>query len=231
MGNIFSHKKSLIQGGLLVAGVSLQGVGCGEIRYRDGIQPTQQVHRIEVHGDVGVIEVVPSDVAKIDFAVRAPEGAAHVQHTEFDGVLVVNTRCRTPILCSVDAEVHVPSGVQVEIELDRGEVWATGVGDIDVSVGEGEVDLETSGRTTVQLGQGAARVVSASSEQIRIAVGSGDIDVRVSPSSWNISLVAASEIVRGVAHDGDAVGSMELFAPAGTVTVRALSPSVGVQTP
>lgn len=223
MAKLTPVRRTVIQGAVLAAVIASQSAGCGEVRYRDTITADQQVRRIVLQGDMGIVELVPSATTKVDYAVRAPEGAALIQYTEFDGVLQVSTRCRTPILCAVDAEVHVPAGVPVEVELDRGEVWATGIGNIDVSVGEGEVDIETSGRSTVQVGSGAARVVSTNTDQLRVAVGQGDIDVLVSPETWNIDIVAASESLKGVAHDEDAHGALQLVAPAGLVSVRALS--------
>ena len=56
-----------------------------------------------------------------------------------------------------------------------------------------------------------------------MAVGQGDIEVLVAPETWNIDIVAASETLKGVSHDKDALGALELVAPAGLVSVRALS--------
>jgi hypothetical protein len=216
------QRRALIQAALVVTVIASQAAACGEIRYRDSIVAETPIQRIEINSDAGIIEVVPGDVARIDYAVRAPEGTAMVQHTELDGVLVINSRCRTPILCSVDTELHVPEGVEVAIILDRGEVWATGVGALNVSLAEGVVDIETTGTTTVQIGKGSARVVASGSEQLRVAVGHGDIEVQAAPIAWNISIVAANESVTGVAHDPSALGAMELVAPAGRVSVRGL---------
>jgi len=212
----------MVQGGIFCVAVFLQSAGCGEVRYRDTISPQTSIQKLVLQGDVGVVEVVPSDRTRVEYAVRAPEGTALVQYTEFDGVLQVNTRCRTPILCSVDAEIHIPMDVHLDIELDRGEVWATGVGAINVSVGQGLVDLETASVTTVQVGSGSARVVSRQPEQIRVAVGQGDITALVSPEAWNVSIVAAGESLKGIAHDEDASGILELVAPAGVVSVKAV---------
>ena len=223
MAKLTPVRRTVLQGATLAAIIASQSAGCGEVRYRDTITADQPVRRVVIQGDMGIVELVPASATKVDYAVRAPEGAALIQYTEFDGVLQVSARCRTPILCAVDAEVHIPDGVPVEVELDRGEVWATGIGNIDVSVGEGEVDIETSGRSTVQVGSGAARVVSTNTDQLRVAVGQGDIEVLVSPEKWNIDIVAASESLKGVTHDEDALGAMELVAPAGLVSVRALS--------
>ena len=112
-------KSRVVPPGLIVALFGLgQTAGCGEVRYRDTIRPEADIQRVVLHGDIGTVEVVQARLPRVRYAVRAPEGAALVQYTEFDGVLQVNTRCRTPILCSVDAEIHIPYGVDVEVELD-----------------------------------------------------------------------------------------------------------------
>jgi hypothetical protein len=220
MNRISPNRRIALQAGILMTGVSLQAVGCGEVRYRDVVHAESTVQRVVFRGDVGIIEVVPASTAKVNLAIRAPDGAASVQHRLVDGVFEVTARCRTPILCAVDAEIHVPEGVPVEVELDRGEVWATGIRSMSVSVGEGDVDLDAFGPTTVQVGSGSARVTANSAENVRVAVGNGDIDVHVAHERWNVSLTAANESIDGVVDDQQARSSLELVAPAGSVQVR-----------
>ncbi len=223
MARRIKDRRFAVQVGLLLTGAGLQAVGCGEVRYRDAVSADDTVRKVVFRGDVGVVEIVPSSAAKVDLAVRAPEGAALVQHSQVDGVFEVTTKCRTPILCAVDAEIFVPEGVPVEVEIDRGEVWATGIQELNVMVGEGDVDLDTAGPTTVQIGNGAARVVANSPESLRVAVANGDIDVRVVPERWNISVTGANESVSGVVMDEQAHGALELVAPSGTIKVQPLS--------
>ena len=196
--------------------------GCGDVRYRDGIVAKEAVERIQLTGDVGVVDVVPGDSAKIEYAVRAPEGAASVQSAEKGGVLSTVARCHTPVLCSVDVQVHVPVGVSVEVDLGLGEVWSTGVEDLGISVGQGDVDVDTNGNATVQVGQGSVRVKASGSENIRVAVGDGDISVDAAPDNWNLKVTARSQSNNGVLDDPSAVGQMELVAPSGSVTLRTI---------
>jgi hypothetical protein len=214
------------QAGVLLTGVALQAVGCGEVRYRDAVHAEPGLERVVFRGDVGIVEIVPSPHAKVNLAVRAPDGAASIQHRQVDGVFEVTTRCRTPILCAVDAEIHVPEGIPIEIELDRGEVWSTGVQAMSVTVGEGDVDLDAFGPTTVQVGHGSARITANTADNVRVAVGNGDIDVRVTQERWNVSLTAANESVAGVVDDKQARSSLELVAPSGSVRVRSASRSI-----
>jgi len=223
MKKVSPNKRIAAQAGLLMTGVALQAIGCGEVRYRDAVHAEPDVQRVVFRGDVGIVEIVSSTSAKVNLAVRAPDGAASVQHRQIDGVFEVITRCRTPILCAVDAEIHVPEGVPVEIELDRGEVWATGIQSMNVTVGEGDVDLDAFGPSTVQIGRGSARITANTADSVRVAVGSGDIDVRVAQERWNVSLTAANESVAGIVDDEQARSSLELVAPSGSVRVRPLS--------
>ena len=208
-----------------LAALMLSSIGCSEVRYRDSISGGPGIERIVIRGDVGLIQLVPSAVARIDLAIRAPEGAAFVQLKEVEGLLEVSSRCRTPVLCAVDAEVHVPPNAKVEVELDRGEVWATGIGSVDISVGEGEVDVDALADVTVQIGRGAARIVAREGQQIRVAVGLGDIDVTVPSTRWNLDIIGSEETVRGIQRDGNSQGRLELVAPAGRVKVRGVEPT------
>ena len=207
MARRLTNRRFVTQAGLLLTAAGLQAVGCGEVRYRDAVTAEDTVRKVVFRGDVGVVEIVPSEAAKVDLAVRAPEGAALVQHSQVDGVLEVTTKCRTPILCAVDAEIFVPAGVPVEL---------------NVLVGEGDVDLDTAGPTTVQIGHGTARVVANSSENLRVAVANGDIDVIVGPERWNLTVTGANESVTGVTVDDQAHGALELVAPSGMVKVQPL---------
>ena len=206
-------------------------VGCGDVRYRDGVTAEQPVEKILLAGDVGVVDIVPGEVAKIEYAVRAPDGAANVQSTEGGGQLSTTARCHTPVLCSVDVQVHVPDGVGVEVDLGLGEVWSTGVSDLSVSVAQGDVDVDTAGNVTVQVGQGSVRVKTAGSESVRVAVGDGDIAVEASPDQWNLNITARSESNDGIIDNRGARGQMELVAPSGTVTLRTIRRALDSGTP
>jgi hypothetical protein len=200
--------------------VAAQISGCGEVRYRDATVAASTIERIQFRGDVGVVDLVPAKIAKVEYAVRAPDGAASVTPVERDGVLEVRAKCHTPVLCAVDAQIFVPEGVTVEIDLGMGEVWSTGLGNLNISVGQGDVDVDTTGTVTVQVGQGTARINTTGSESVRVAVGDGDIVVRASPDNWNMNVTAQEESVSGIVHDPTAVGQLELVAPAGSVVVR-----------
>ena len=206
-------------------------IGCDDVRYRDGAVAKDSVERIQLKGDVGVVDIVPGDVAKVEYAVRAPDGAASVQSSEKGGVLSTVARCHTPVLCSVDVQVHVPNGVGVDVDLGVGEVWSTGVEDLGIRVGQGDVDVDTNGSVTVQVGQGSVRVKASGSESVRVAVGDGDIAVDAAPDNWNLSVTARSHSNNGVLDDPTAPGQMELVAPSGSVTLRTIRPALDSGTP
>lgn len=201
-------------------GAALLLGGCSDVRYRDGVIAKGPIQQIQIEGDVGVIDLVPSKIAKVEYAVRAPEGVANVQGSEIDGVLRTTARCSTPVLCAVDMQIHVPMGVGVAVDLDVGEVWSTGVGQLNVRVGQGEVDVDTTGNVTLQVGQGSVRVKTTGSESVRVAVGDGDILVEAAPDRWSLNVTAESQANEGLIDDPLAAGQMELVAPSGLVTMK-----------
>ena len=205
--------------------------GCSDVRYRDGIVAQGPVQQIQIEGDVGVIDLVPSKTAKVEYAVRAPEGVANVQGSETDGVLRTSARCSTPVLCAVDMQVHVPVDVGVSVDFDVGEVWSTGVGQLSVRVGQGEIDVDTTGNVTLQVGQGSVRVKTTGSESVRVAVGDGDIMVEAAPDRWSLNVTAESQANEGLIDDPLAVGQMELVAPAGLVTMKPVNRTEDSGTP
>jgi hypothetical protein len=62
--------------------VAAQISGCGEVRYRDATVAASTIERIQFRGDVGVVDLVPAKIAKVEYAVRAPDGAASVTPVE-----------------------------------------------------------------------------------------------------------------------------------------------------
>ena len=181
------------------------------------------VESVSVSGDVGLIEIVPSRQVRVVQDLRAPEGAVEREEQLVDGHLQITTRCKSPVFCSVDTRIMVPEGVPVDVELARGEIWATGVGNLDVELGSGTLDLEVIGPLRARVGQGLARVESASDQLIRLAVGQGDIEMIVPRSPWQVDVQARESHMLGVDRRRQARGSLELVAPAGRVEVRAVS--------
>jgi hypothetical protein len=195
-------------------------IGCSQVRERESVLPGAHLDLLVLQVSNGLIEVVRSDTTRVDLAMRAPEGVVERSSHEQDGILTVSARCTTPVLCAIDAIAHVPADLPVRVDLGYGEVWATGIQTLNVALGEGLADIDVTGTLTAQVGHGQVRAVAAEGQVVRIAVGDGDIDIKVPRSTWAIDIVAATKSVEGVRQDGRARGSLELVAPSGRVRVR-----------
>jgi len=192
---------------------------CNNVRYNEAFYPEGNVGTVVLRIDEGVVDLVPGHRLRVERAVRAAEGTLTLSHHVDDGVLVIEARCRTFIQCPVDTEVAVPEGVDVQVELGRGEVWATGIATLGIELRDGTADVETTGTLNVQVGSGSVRAQAPRDANLKIAVGDGDIDVQVAPGPWLVDATAARLQVTGVTPDDHATGRLELVAPSGSVTV------------
>jgi len=209
--------------GLLSLGSLLLGLAaCGEVRRVEVAPPTGRVQEITVRVDSGVIEVVTSTRVRVVQEIHAPEGAVERREKIVAGHLTIESRCKSPVFCSVDTRIWVPDGVPVHLELGQGEVWATGVGDLEIDLGTGMLDLDTAGALRARVGQGKIRAETTPNQLIRLAVGQGDIDLIVPRTPWQVEVQSSDTQLLGVIRDRRARGSLELTAPAGRVRVRAM---------
>ncbi|RME26965.1 MAG: hypothetical protein D6798_05615 [Deltaproteobacteria bacterium] len=198
----------------------LLNVGCNAVRYSESFTPEGEPTRVIVHSDAGVVEVVAGDELRVERDVRAPEAALRLSHTMVDGVLMLEARCATLLPCAVDTRLTLPAAVPVEIDLGVGEVWVTGITDLRLELDEGDADIELSGDLQASVGSGDLQVRMAAGRRARVAVGRGDITVDVPDSDWEIDAEARELRLRDVQHHPGAPGRLELNAPSGTVTVQ-----------
>ena len=122
--------------------------------------------------------------------MRAPAGVVEHDFQIEQGGLTVSAMCTTPVFCAVDAVVQVPVNVDVRVEMDHGEVWVTGIHDVNVILGDGIADLDASGDLTAQVGRGLVRAIADEGQLVRIAVADGDIDLRVPRGSWSTDVAS-----------------------------------------
>ena len=80
------------------------------------------------------------------------------------------------------------------------------------------------GRLTAQVGAGTLAGVLASDAHARVTVGRGDIDLRVPAGPWRLDVAAQELAIHGVQPDDQAVGTLELVAPAGTARITGTHP-------
>ncbi len=203
--------------GTLQAGLT----GCGDVGRIEAGRPDLDVDEITVRSDIGVIEVVTGARVRVVQELRGPEGT--IDRTEhFDGShLQIDTRCKSHFFCSVDTRIKVPNDVPVHLELGDGEIWATGVGDLDIELGTGLLDLDISGPLRASVGKGRIRAEASADQLVRLAVGQGDIEVIVPRTAWQVDVQASDTQLLGLRSTRNARGRLELTAPAGRVRVRA----------
>jgi hypothetical protein len=211
------------RGGARVAAVAVVlGVGaCVPVRYTEVFSPEGEVSRVLLEVDQGGVEIVPADAVRVERAVRGPEGAAELRHElRRDGTLVLTARCPGVLPCGVDTRIAVPPGLPVTVALGEGEVWATGLDDLQLDIAEGSADVEVRGRFVAVVGSGDVRAWLGPTSAARVAVGRGDVDVVVPPGMYALDLTARSWQVEGITPDEDAPGQIEVVAPSGRARVR-----------
>lgn len=208
--------------GVLRLAILFGGIcACGEPRLVSTEPPPGTVDEVTIRVDVGIVEVVAGPTLRVEQVLRAPDGAVMRTERVVDGHLLVEARCKSPVFCSVDTRIRLPEGTPISIDLHRGEVWATGVGDLDIEVGTGSLDLEVIGAVRGRVGKGQIRVQAAADQLVRLAVGQGNIDLTVPSSPWRVDIQAADTQLVGVSRARNARGALELTAPSGQVRVRA----------
>jgi hypothetical protein len=207
--------------GVLCLAVLFGGISACTERRVSIEPPAEAVDEVTIRVDIGIVEIVPGRTLRVEQVLRAPKGAVVRSERVVDGHLQVEARCKSPVFCSVDTRIRLPVGTSISVDLHRGEVWATGVGDLDIELGTGSLDLEVTGAVRGRVGQGQIRVETAADQLVRLAVGQGDIDLTVPRSPWRVDIQAADTQLAGVNRSRNARGALELTAPSGVVRVRA----------
>ena len=219
-------------GGLLSLSVLIAGLSaCGEPRRVTTTPPRGAVQSVGIRADVGMVEVVHGRRMFLVQELHAPNGAVERTEELLNGHLQINVRCKSPVFCHVDTRLEIPDGVPVSIELERGEVWATGVGELDIELGTGILDLEVTGPLRGRVGKGTAKVETSAGHLVRLAVGQGDIDVVVPKAPFRVDIQASEPELVGIEHDPGARGLIELTAPSGRVRVRSVGDPVDSGSP
>lgn len=139
---------SLLLGGCHMGGIHM------ERTFEDDI------HAVVIHLDSGSIDVHGGGEGPVWLDVdMGGVGQEVAGASVVDGVLVVDYRCG--IACGGDIWLEVPSDVDVEVQLERGDIWLD------------HIDGTVRGR----LGAGDFWASSLGSEDIAVAVGAGDVGI------------------------------------------------------
>lgn len=209
---------------LALAGLPLFPLlACTQVRYTESFAPEGPVDRVVVQADAGTVELVTADGLRVERAIRGPELALSLSHSVQDGTLTLVARCQHLLPCAVDTRVEVPEGVPVEVELGRGEVWATGVARLDLKLGEGTADLDLAGDLVASVGNGDLRARLPGAASGRVGVGDGDIELEVPQGAWTVDAQTTRLRLVDLEPVSDGLGHLELTAPAGSVTVRGVA--------
>lgn len=205
-------------GSLFAVSVSVSVSGCGS-SVVDAFSPEGSISRVVVDVDAGSVELVPASALRVERTVRGSRRNLRLSHRLEDEVLTLEGRCVTLLPCALDVRVDLPSGVGAAVDLGDGEVWATAVPELDLRLGSGTANLDVLGRLTAQVGAGALEASLASDAHARVTVGRGDITLRVPAGPWRLDVAAQDLVIHGVQPDEQAMGTLELVAPAGTARV------------
>jgi len=199
--------------------------GCESARYTEAFYPEGVIDRVVIQSDSGLVEIISGNRVRVERTIRAPEGALDLSHQIRTGdsgeeVLYLSASCKPLLPCAVDMNLTLPAGIPVEVQLDEGEVWATGIGALSVQLSRGNLDADIAGPLQAQIGSGNAEVDLPARASATIAVGRGDISLSVPSGAWDLVTAGAQvEIHDTIEVAPSAAGSLELVAPAGVVRV------------
>ena len=203
--------------------LALVSSGCGQ-SVVDAFAPDGEIDKVVVDVDAGSVELVPAKTLRVERTVRGSRRNLHLSHTLQGGVLTLSGRCVTVLPCALDVRVDLPPGIGAAVELGDGEVWATAVPELDLRLGSGTANVDVLGRLTAQVGAGVLEGSLATDAHARATVGRGDIDLRVPSGPWRLDIAAEDLVIQGVQPDEQALGTLELVAPAGTVRITGSHP-------
>lgn len=199
--------------------LSAQLLGCGGVRYRENFAPEGEVRHVVLQSDSGLIVLVAGESLRVERAIHGPELALTLTHSVQDGVLTLEARCKQLLPCAVDTRIEVPAGVSVSVDLGQGEIWATGIGQLELELDDGLVDLDLDGQLNASVGEGIVRARLGEGSRARVGVGKGDIIVQVPSGAWDVEAVTPSLDTSHVSILSGAPSSLDLVAPGGRVQV------------
>ncbi|WP_229402458.1 DUF4097 family beta strand repeat-containing protein [Micromonospora okii] len=207
--------------------------GCGPLSMRRLDFDTTEsatVARIIVRpgaGDVTVRGTGPAGQVRVKRVLRYHGDQPDARHELLGDELVLDTECGGR--CSVSYDVTVPPGTAVRGEGGSGNVDLALVGDVDLRIGSGDVQVSrvtgavrvqtSSGQVKVDDVRGPATLRAASGDITGRALG-GQVDAEADSGDVNVELSAPAS-ARAHARSGD----VALVVPAGRYRVRSTSRS------
>ena len=208
----------------ILTGALVAGVGCDNARYSEAFQPEGDITHVVIRSDAGTVDLMAAQAeagVRVERTIRAPEGALHLAHRvelNADGgeTLVLEAGCVKLLPCAVDIRLDVPEGVTVDVVLGEGDVYAEGIGTLTAEINRGSLHADIGGPLSAQVGSGSVSATLPLDADATVAVGHGDIELRIPAGPWQLSSQAArlyvSEDIQGESAEG---GRLQLTAPAG----------------
>ncbi|HEV8547771.1 MAG TPA: DUF4097 family beta strand repeat-containing protein, partial [Polyangiaceae bacterium] len=184
----------------------------------------EPVTSVTVNVRSGDIHLRGADVGTVSATARIEGDANHLGHALTGGKLSLVDDCHENH-CSVDIDVTLPAGVEVEIEAGSGDLALEGLlGSVQVHTSSGDiVGHDLSGAAlSAETGSGdVALEIGEPAENIRVEAGSGDIALGVPAGSYRLRAATSSgdRRVERVVDDPDASASIDATTSSGDVVI------------
>jgi hypothetical protein len=166
----------------LIAGGSL------EVQERDSFVG---VERVKVRWAAGSIHVGThhGDAVEIETTTWGPEAPFAYTARRDAEILVLELQCRAPAPCGGELELRLPSHVQLELDLGEGLVQLDGVGESTIIVGTGSIDARalSAKESILQVVDGDIHAEWATvPERVVIATVTGDAELRLPEADYSL---------------------------------------------
>jgi hypothetical protein len=207
-------------------GDTLSGTSVEEDSIDSGPKPrlrlTNGPGQIKVEGVDGLTsveyEVTKHAVASDPAAAKRRASEVSVNISREDSAFVLETEGGRNT--GADYELRVPSGTDVEVESEAGDVEVSGLsGDVTVRAEAGDVTLrEAGGSSTIEAPQGDVAISDASTDtgQMELVVGSGDVTLQ----DVVVGTLEARVEAGDVALSGRFSGGGRVFVETGDITAN-----------
>ena len=132
---------------------------------------------------------------------------------------------------TINLEVEVPLGTDVDVEDQSGSTSVSGVGRLRIEDGSGSTTVRDAGAVMVKDGSGSLRIEDVDGD-VHVEDGSGSLEIQRVGGAVEVSDGAGSLRIREVANDvevSDGSGSIEIEAVGGSVRVEEMSGGLSVR--
>jgi hypothetical protein len=184
-----------------------------------------ELEAIEVHTEVGRIEVVGSTGAEVRLTAEVVDGLSptEVERTIVDGVLRIEARCTTPLgspWCRADLRLEVPTRLEVRASSDDSGIVVRGVdGAVDVSSSSSAVLVEdATGPVRARSSGGGVEVRGGGPGPVDARSWAGDVRVEIARPASRVSARSAGGSVTVVVPRDDAAYAVSVDSSAGSTS-------------